>query len=83
MLPNLPTNLIGDSGVTNLADKVRSLSGGDEAAVRTALKVYSKAINDSFYLAAALGGITLFCALGVEWKNVRTQEQTKDEEKQN
>jgi hypothetical protein len=38
------------------------------------LEAYNNAITNSFYAAAAFGGLTLIFALAVEWKSVKNDQ---------
>jgi hypothetical protein len=75
-IPTLdPSIVTTTSGATNLISNVRAATDGNDSIVRSVLEVYNQAITNSFYAAAAFGGLTLVFALAVEWKSVKEEKQ--------
>lgn len=65
LVPDLDPTVVLNAGATTLTEKVPSefLAG-----VRLA---YNNAIMDSFYVATAMAGLSIFGAIALEWKSVK------------
>lgn len=67
--PNLDANKIISGGALEIRNIV------SESALPEALFAYNKSIMQTFYLAVALGSISIFGAVFIEWKSVKRGEQ--------
>ncbi|KAJ7062872.1 major facilitator superfamily domain-containing protein [Mycena amicta] len=66
-LPNIDPRIILSTGATNLRSSP-AIRPEDLAGV---LKAYNRALDATFHLAIALVALSLFGALGIEWRNIR------------
>lgn len=69
MVPHLDPDTVVNIGVTNLR---KELSSRDLLPV---LGAYNDAVTLAFYVSAATSAATIFGAIAVRWKSVRTQKQ--------
>lgn len=47
--------------------------------MQTVLDIYDRAITSAFYPSVALGGLALFCSLGMEWKSVKKEKKRMED----
>lgn len=63
--PEVPANVVIKAGATYLRKVVSA------ASLPGVLVAYMKALNESYVIAIAVGGIATICACFVEWKSVK------------
>ena len=67
-VPNLDPSIVLKTGATSLKDAITHVN---PSYVSNVLLSYNKAINQTFYVSVAMASLSLFGALGVEWKSVK------------
>jgi len=78
VLPNFDTGILLNGGATTI---VQQISPGSRAQF---IDAYSKSITQTFYIAVALGALSIFGSLGVKWKSVkRDKGKNQDIERSN
>jgi hypothetical protein len=65
VLPDFDTSQIQRSGATTL------IQGGQESDRAALTGAYSTSVTQTFYIAVALGALSLFGSLGTEWRSVK------------
>ena len=70
-VPGLDPSIVIQSGATNLQQTVRQATSGQANVITRVLKVYNDAIVRTFVVALALACVSIFGALGVEWRSVK------------
>ena len=71
--PSLTSTQIIDAGATGLKDLVSGKQLADT------LFAYAKGLDAAFVLPTVMGGLSVLCALGVEWKSVKKTGQGRNE----
>ena len=67
-VPNLDPSIVLKTGATSLKDAITSINPNY---LPNVLISYNKAIDQTFYVSVAMAALSLFGALGVEWKSVK------------
>ena len=67
-VPNIPSSLVLKTGATSLKDAVQQIDPGSIAGV---LRAYNDALSQTYYVSVAMAALSIFGALGVEWKSVK------------
>jgi hypothetical protein len=62
-----PATLLGNTGATNLQKVV------PPEYLPEVLIAFNKALSSTFYVGAAMAGMSIFGSLGIEWKSVKPQ----------
>ncbi|KAG8525408.1 uncharacterized protein KY384_009052 [Bacidia gigantensis] len=66
----VPPDLVLNTGATNLNKAVLQIDPGSYPAVRAA---YNDALAQTFYVSVAMSALSIFGALGMEWKSVKAK----------
>lgn len=77
VLPNFDTDVLLHGGATTIVQQVPP-----ELRVRF-IAAYSKSITQTFYIAVALGALSILGSLGVEWKSIKGDKNPDDTEQTN
>ena len=67
-VPGVPSSLVLETGATSLNKAVFELDPGSVAPVLTA---YNNALTQTYYVSLAMAALSIFGALGMEWKSVK------------
>ncbi|KAL9126067.1 MAG: hypothetical protein Q9217_004825 [Psora testacea] len=67
-VPNIPSSLVLETGATSLKQAIQRTNPGSLDGVLTA---YNNALTQTYYVSVAMAALSIFGALGMEWKSVK------------